>query len=275
MIRRIAGRNNAAVKLAGKLQKKKYRTDRGLFLAEGLDLLLAAEAAGVSPVEILVRDDLVNRVPGRLQREAEAGTLDIGVCDAETLAGVSSLGGSSDVIALFPLPPWSLNDVHLGEGTTVYLHALGDPGNVGTIVRGAVAFGAAGVACSPGTADPYSPKAVRAGMGAQFLVPVVTEVGLSDLEAKLDVEMARGGSPVTVVVADPRGDTDSRALRGVAGARPGAAGSHGGVVLVMGSERGGLPEFRRPVVRVAIPQARFDSLNVAMAATVLLYELSF
>lgn len=266
MIRRIAGRNNAAVKLAGKLQKKKYRTDRGLFLAEGLDLLLAAEAAGVSPVEILVRDDLVSRVPGRLQREAEAGALDIGVCDAETLAGVSSLGGSADVIALFPLPPWSLNDVHLGEGTTVYLHALGDPGNVGTIVRGAVAFGAAGVTCSPGTADPYSPKAVRAGMGAQFLIPVVTEVGLGDLEAKLDVEKAKGGSPVAVVLADPHGDCSSRGLRDAA---------NGGVVLVMGPERGGLPEFHRPVLRVAIPQVRFDSLNVAMAATVLLYELSF
>jgi TrmH family RNA methyltransferase len=273
VIRGIAGRNNASVKLAGKLQKKKFRTERGLFVAEGLDLLLAADTVGASPVEILVREDLVERLPRRLRDAAQAGTLDIGVCDPVTLAGASSLGGASDVIALFPLPSWSLGDLRLGEGVTMYLHGVGDPGNVGTIVRGAVAFGAAGVACSPGTADPYGPKAIRAGMGAQFLMPVVTEVGLDDLEAKLAAEESRGNPAPTVIVADPRADVDCRLLAETVG-RQGGQGSPTGVVVVLGSERGGLPEFRRPVLRVSVPQARFDSLNVAMAATILLYELS-
>jgi RNA methyltransferase, TrmH family len=282
VIRGIAGRNNASVKLAGKLQKKKYRTERGLFVAEGLDLLLAADTVGVSPVEILVREDLVERLPRRLRDAAQAGTLDIGVCDAVTLAGASSLGGASDVIALFSLPSWSLGDLPLGEGVTIYLHGVGDPGNVGTIVRGAVAFGAAGVACSPGTADAYGPKAVRAGMGAQFLMPVVTDVGLDDLEAKLVAEESRGNPSPTIIVADPRADTNSRSLAETLGRRGGegspSAGvvvaPSGGVIVVLGSERGELPEFRRPVMRVSVPQARFDSLNVAMAATILLYELS-
>ena len=274
MIRGIAGRNNASVKLAGKLQRKKYRTERGLFVAEGLDLLLAADTVGASPVEILVREDLVDRLPRRLRDAAEAGTLDIGVCDAMTLAGASSLGGASDVIALFPLPSWSLGDLRLGEGVTIYLHGVGDPGNVGTIVRGAVAFGAAGVACSPGTADAYGPKAVRAGMGAQFLMPVVTEVAPGDLEAKLAAEESRGNPAPTVIVADPRADTDCRSLARTLGGRATEGPPNSGVVVVLGSERGGLPEFRRPVVRVAVPQARFDSLNVAMAATILMYELS-
>jgi TrmH family RNA methyltransferase len=166
----------------------------------------------------------------------------------------------------------------LGEGVTVYLHGVGDPGNVGTIVRGAVAFGAAGVACSPGTADAYGPKAVRAGMGAQFLMPVVTDVTLDDLEAKLAAEESRGNPAPTVIVADPRAETDSRSLAQVVGRRssgssPGASPC-AGVVVVLGSERGELPEFRRAITRVAVPQVRFDSLNVAMAATILLYELS-
>ena len=274
MIRAIAGRNNASVKLAGKLQKKKYRTERGLFVAEGLDLLLAADMVGACPVEILVREDLEERLPRRLRDAAQAGTLDVGVCDAATLAGASSLGGASDVIALFPLPSWSLGDLRLGDGVTVYLYGVGDPGNVGTIVRGAVAFGAAGVACSPGTADAFGPKAVRAGMGAQFLIPVVTEVARDDLEAKLDADESRGNPAPTIIVADPRADTDCRSLAQTMGRRGGEDSPGAGVVVVLGSERGGLPEFRRPVVRVAVPQARFDSLNVAMAATILLYELS-
>lgn len=274
MIRGIAGRNNASVKLAGKLQKKKYRTERGLFVAEGLDLLLAADTVGAVPVEILVREDLVERLPRRLRDAAQAGTLDIGVCDALTLSGASSLGGASDVIALFPLPSWSLSDLRLGDGVTIYLHGVGDPGNVGTIVRGAVAFGAAGVACSPGTADAFGPKAVRAGMGAQFLMPVVTEVALDDLEAKLVAEESRGNPAPTVIVADPRADSDSRSLVETLRRRGGKGSPIAGAVVVLGSERGGLPEFRRPVMRVAVPQARFDSLNVAMAATILLYELS-
>ncbi len=273
MIRGIAGRNNASVKLAGKLQKKKYRVERGLFVAEGLDLLLAADTVGATPAEILVREDLVERLPRRMRDAAQAGALDIGVCDAATLAGASSLGGASDVIALFPLPSWSLGDLRLAEGVTVYLHGVGDPGNVGTIVRGAVAFGAAGVACSPGTADAYGPKAVRAGMGAQFLMPVVTEVTLDDLEAKLFAEESRGNPAPTVIVADPRAETDSRSLAQAVGRRSGGSSS-AGVVVVLGSERGELPEFRRAITRVAVPQARFDSLNVAMAATILLYELS-
>ena len=273
MIRSIAGRNNASVKLAGKLQKKKYRVERGLFLAEGLDLLLAADTVGATPAEILVREDLVERLPRRLREAARGDVLDIGVCDAATLAGASSLGGAADVIALFPLPSWSLGDLRLNEDVTVYLHGVGDPGNVGTIVRGAVAFGAAGVACSPGTADAYGPKAVRAGMGAQFLMPVVTDVTFDDLEAKLAAEESRGNSAPTVIVADPRSETDSRSLAQAVGRRSGGSSS-AGVVVVLGSERGELPEFRRAITRVAVPQVRFDSLNVAMAATILLYELS-
>ena len=93
------------------------------------------------------------------------------MCDDETLDYASSLGGAADVIFTCAEPAWSLGDLDLGQGLTFFLDGVGDPGNVGTLVRSCVAFGAAGIICSPGTADPYGPKAMRAGMGAQFPSP--------------------------------------------------------------------------------------------------------
>lgn len=263
MIREIAGRHNDSIKLAQKLQKKKHRRDKGLFVCEGLDLLEAALKAGDIPVEVLVRADLLDRLPAEVLAEAEDDELDIGVCDAETLAHASALGGAADVVCVFEAVEWSLGDLAVGSGITVFVAGVGDPGNVGTIVRSAVAFGAVGVVCSPGTADPYGPKALRAGMGAQFLTRVVVEVTPLDIAAKVEAEGRRGSPMPEIVVADPHAKTMVHDLS-VSGA----------AVVVLGAERGDLPEFSTPTRHVAIAQAAFDSLNVAMAGTILLYELT-
>lgn len=263
MIREISGRQNDSVKLAHKLQKKKHRRDKGLFVCEGLDLLEAAVGAGELPVEVLVREDVLQRLPKQLLQEAEEDGLDIGVCSAEVLAHASGLGGAADVVALFESDEWSLGDLALGQGLTVFVAGVGDPGNVGTLVRSAVAFGAVGVACSPGTADPYGPKALRAGMGAQFLTRIVLEVTPADLQAKVAAEERRGARAPVFVVADPAGAEESADLA-----------VEGPAVVVLGAERGSLPELGPGARRVAIRQAGFDSLNVAMAGTVLLYELT-
>ncbi len=263
MIREIAGRHNDSIKLAQKLQKKRHRRDKGLFVCEGFDLLEAALRAGELPVEVLVRADLLDRLPAEVLREAEEDELDIGVCDQEVLASASALGGAADVVCVFEAVEWSLGDLALGNGITVFIAGVGDPGNVGTIVRSAVAFGAVGVVCSPGTADPYSPKALRAGMGAQFLTRVVVDVTPGDMAAKVEAEGRRGSVMPEMVVADLQGDVRAQDLS-----------VPGPLVLVLGAERGDLPEFAVPTKRVVIPQAGFDSLNVAMAGTILLYELT-
>lgn len=265
MIRTIAGRQNDSVKLAQKLQKKKYRRERGLFVTEGMDLLVAGVEHGVLPVEVLVRDDLVRRLPEAVWEAAQRDEVQVGVCSAELLQQAATLAGAVDVVAFFPSPSWSLGDLALAEGVSVYLYGVGDPGNMGTIVRAAVAFGAGGVMASPGSADAFGPKALRAGMGAHFALPVVEEVAPADLLAKLDA-LARGGAAAPrLVVADPRGEVDVATVA-ASGIRP--------TVVVLGAERGDLPDFGRQIERVSIPQRRFDSLNVAMAATILLYELS-
>ncbi len=280
MIRDVAGRQNHSVKLARKLQRKKFRRERGLLVAEGMDLLHAAVAGGADVREVLVRRGLLEELPSDLRDRAAASSgpagiqveedsvsagVDIGVCEQEVLDYASSLGGSADVIFLCIQPQGNLGDLDLGANLTFYLDRVGDPGNVGTLARAVVAFGLGGLICSPGTADPWSPKALRAGMGAQFSIPVVTEVGAGDLQARSAALAAKGRPTPQVLVADSSGGVDVReAVRNVAG----------GAVLVLGGERSGPVAEWREALRVTIPQRGFDSLNVAMAGTVLAYELT-
>ena len=268
MIRDIAGRQNHSVKLARKLQKKKHRRERGLLVGEGMDLLQAAWQAGADLRDVLVRHDLVSELPVELLERARsqpvgAEGLDIGVCDVETLEYASSLGGAADVIFICVEPGRSLSGVPVGEGLTFFLEGVGDPGNVGTIVRSMHAFGGRGVICSPGTADPFGPKAMRAGMGAQFLLPVVVEVTPEDLRARLGVLPARGEAVPRVWIADPHEGEDVRVLE------KGKA-----ALVVLGAERSGPGSGWPGAGRVTIRQRRFDSLNVAMAGTILAYELA-
>jgi RNA methyltransferase, TrmH family len=158
--------------------------------------------------------------------------------DAKLLHSVSALGSGSRVLAVYR-QQWS----EPGGDLCVYLHGVSDPGNVGTIIRSAHAFADGPVILGPGCADPYSPKAVRASMGSIFARPPA--------RARFDQ------LPGTRVAF-----------------RSGASESwqaDGPVVLCFGSERGDLPEGAE--VDAGIPMREGpDSLNVAMAATVALYD---
>ena len=158
--------------------------------------------------------------------------------EADLLDAVSTLGSGTRVIGVYE-QQWAepTGDV------LVYLHGVEDPGNVGTIIRSAHALADATVVLGPGCADPYSPKAVRASMGSIFTHPPARAT-LDDLDGHK-------------VALDARADRDLREINVT-----------GPVVLVMGSERGDLPEG---VEKARIP-VHADSLNVAMAATVGLYE---
>jgi len=250
VIRDIAGRQNHSVKLARKLQKKKHRRERGLLVCEGMDLLVAAVASGANVQDVLVRRDLVATLPLELVEQAKAPveqsegrSVDVGVCDQETLDYAGSLGGATDVVFTCAQPQWGLGDIPMLGRLTLFLDGVGDPGNVGTIVRSAVAFGVAGVACSPGTADPYGPKAMRAGMGAQFEIPVVPEVPAADLMARLSVLAEREAVVPHVWVADPHEGEDVRDIN-----------AENGVVLVLGAERTGVSGEWQSARRVTIPQ---------------------
>ncbi len=219
----ISSRDNERLKLLRKLRDRRWRDKLGLFAVEGEDLVAAAAAAGVEPVDVLAAGETVA---------------------PELLAEVSSLAHPPRVIAVYRRDdlPRGVRPVTLG------LWHVGDPGNVGTLLRSADAFGA-GVALSPGCADPTSPKALRASMGSVFRVP------LADFEQPAGRRLAlvpQGGTPLPELEAG------------------------GEVVLVLGAERDGLPSevLAACAERVSIPQAGGESLNVAMAGTIALYELA-
>ena len=163
--------------------------------------------------------------------------------EPELLDEVSTLGSGSRVIGVYPQ--------RFGEPgglVSVYLHGVEDPGNVGTIMRSAHALADGPVILGPGCADPFSPKAVRASMGSVFARPPARVEGLDEL-------------PGTLVPLDAEASTT---LSDAALEPP--------LVLCLGAERAGLPEALSPAA-VRIPVAT-DSLNVAMAATVALYEVA-
>lgn len=201
------------------------RRERGRFVAEGEDLLDAAREAGWNPVHLL-----------------RAGV----EVSEDALAKISSLASGTRALGVFderwaPRPTGPL---------CVALWGVKDPGNVGAVLRAALAFGAASVALGPGTADPYGPKAVRASMGAIFAVPVARVETIGELPGE------------TVALDARRGDV----LRGPAATE---------TTIVVGAERAGLPQDVLDACDRAahIPIAN-ESLNAAMAATLAIYELT-
>jgi TrmH family RNA methyltransferase len=209
-----------------KLASARQRHKAGLFVVEGEDLVEAGLAAGLEPVELLVAGENVS---------------------AEVLASVSGLPHPSRHIAVFRRD--DLPRVSAGVSDTgIALWHVGDPGNVGTILRSADALGPAFVALSAGCADPTGPKALRASMGAVFRVPTGS---FEDAPGRRIALVAHGGEPLQ------------------------EADLSGPLTFVLGAEREGLPEsvVRACEARVSIPlEPGAESLNVAVAAALALYE---
>ena len=218
----ITSASNPRLKLIRRLESRRQRAKLGLFVCEGEDLVDAALAAAIEPVDLLVAGEDV---------------------EAELLADVATLAHPPRVVGVFrrsDLPTWARRPA------TLALWHVADPGNVGTLIRTADAFGAA-VALSEGCADPLGPRAVRASAGAIFRVPLLDWDALPRRRVAL---AAHGGRPLAEVDLDPP------------------------LALLLGSEREGLPEdLASEQATIALP-GDAESLNVAIAGAIALYELS-
>jgi TrmH family RNA methyltransferase len=226
----ITSPHNEKLKLIRRLGRRRSREREGLFVGEGEDLLAAARAAGAEPVELLTAAG-----------EGLGGT----EVEPALLARVSKLGSGTRAIGVWR-ERWSEEPV----APCVYLHAVSDPGNVGTVIRTANALVGGSVVLGPDCADPYGPHAVRASMGALFDEPLVR--GEHDLTPGPRVALvAHGGEPV-------------EALEGMA-------------TVCLGAEREGLPAEVAEAcdVQVTIPlRGGAESLNVAAAAAIALQGIS-
>ncbi len=181
----ITSPHNQKLKEIRKLRgRRRWREQSGRFVAEGEDLLEAADAAGWEPVE----------------RYCATGSGLPGIeVEPELLAQASGLGSGTRALAVYE-ERWAPSP--LGP-LCVYLHGVHDPGNVGAVLRSARAFGASSVALGPDTADPYGPKAVRASMGAVFAVPLARTDDAAALPgAKIALVAGRGG-PLAAIDPSP------------------------------------------------------------------------
>ena len=218
----ITSRDNETLKLVRKLLgQRKHRDETGLFAAEGEDLVEAASGAGIEPVHVLVAGETV---------------------EEELLARVSTLPHPARAIGVYRRA-----DLPTGmRSTCLALWRLSDPGNVGTLLRTADAFGAS-VALSEGCADPTSPKALRASAGAVFRTPVVP---WDARPGRCVALVAHGGAPLSEAELTPP------------------------VTLLVGAERAGLPDGQVTQCHkatIAVADGA-ESLNVAAAGAIALYE---
>jgi TrmH family RNA methyltransferase len=219
----ITSASNPKLRLVHRLlESRRQREKEGLFVVEGEDLVQAADEAGIEPVELL-----------RAGEDVEPALL----------AKVSTMAHPPRVMGIYGRDslPRGVDPLSLA------LWHVADPGNLGTILRSADAFGAS-IALSPGCADPTGPKALRASAGAVFRVPIA---GFDEPEGKRIALVLEGGRPLAEV-------------------EPGVP-----VTYVLGAERAGLPD---EVVAscdesATIPLAPgAESLNVAVAGAIALYE---
>jgi RNA methyltransferase, TrmH family len=227
----ITSPHNESLKEVRKLAGRKWRDKTRTFVAEGEDLIDAARAAGWAPELLLC--EAGSGLPG----EEVAPHL---------LKQVSQLGSGTRALAVYaqrwaPAPAGPV---------CVALWGVNDPGNVGTVLRSALAFGAGSVALGPGTADPYGSKAVRASMGAIFDVPVARVSNIGELPGHKVALVARAGRALAEIDAEE-------------------------VTLVVGAEREGLSDgVLASCNETAHIPIRSESLNAAMAATIGLYEVT-
>jgi TrmH family RNA methyltransferase len=216
----IVSKDNERLKLVRKLHDRSWRDKLGLFFVEGEDAVAAATAA---PVDLLRAGEDV---------------------EPRLLAEVASAPHPPRIVGVYrraDLPSWE------ERPATLALWHLADPGNVGTLIRTADAFGAA-VALSEGCADPTSPKALRASAGSIWRVPLGPFVARGDSTRVRVALVAHGGEPL------------------------GSVDLSGRVAFLLGSERDGLPVEVERDVDASIPIAGAESLNVAAAGAIALYE---
>ena len=250
----ITSRDNAKIKYACAVRdSEKQRAADGVFFAEGPKLILEL-CKSCAPAAVYATEAALARTPALAALDGV--TTRVAPHVAEKLAGTKS---SQGVFALLqtPAPPTQL--LHSAR-RLLALEGVQDPGNVGTLLRSAAAFGFDGVLLGPGCAAPFAPKTLRASMGAAGRLPVLT---VPDLPAALTALRGRGVTCLAAALYH------SRPLDEVGTDFP------GGVCLVIGSEGQGLTDAAVAAcdAAVRIPMTELvESLNAGVAGSVLLWQ---
>jgi TrmH family RNA methyltransferase len=228
-------------------------TADGLCLAEGPHLLEEALRSGLEIEAIVATENAISAAAGAARNTVKTRFL---MVESAVFRAISTTENPQGVLSLVRPPVWTQDDLFRQTPLILVLDGLQDPGNAGTLLRAAEAFGATGAMLLNGTVSPWNPKTLRASAGSLFRLPMVDSLTPA---ATLAVLASRGVAAWTTVMKDglPVNQVDlSRAS-----------------AVVIGSEAHGIsPELRKSLKGIMIPTMSVESLNAAVAGAVVLYE---
>lgn len=252
----ITSLHNAAIKQVKELQQKKAaRKKQGLFVVEGTRAVKEIPAKAGLVQYVVVTEKLQAEVPAHLE------TVKCYVVTEEIFAKISETASPQGMMAVVKMPQYTLEDVALTEGAYLILENLQDPGNLGTIIRSAHAFGFKAIFMTKGCTDVYSPKVVRATMSSLFYMPLITEQCIEELATAF-----KAAHIPLYVTALQEGSVPVQSIRFTEQA-----------ALIIGNEGNGVSEacLQQADHTMIIPMpGGAESLNASVAAAICMYEMT-
>lgn len=256
-IREIQSASNPLIKQIRSLHERAGRKKSGLFLLEGEKVVDEANRKGLAIRDIVVCRSYLAQGTAVLPFDVK----EICVVDDALFRSLATTTTPQGIVATADLPAVNLEDCFAGEKPfLVVADAVQDPGNLGTVVRAAVAFDATAILLTKGSVDAFSPKVVRSAMGALFALPIATDIDADVLYSRLKT------AGIEVLALDARAENDIWRVD-----------AEDRIAVVLGNESNGLSQAARTaadkMVRIPISE-RSESLNVAVAAGIALSWLS-
>lgn len=259
---------NPLVKQLAKLKKRRVREQEGKFIVEGARFVEEALVSGWPVESLIYSPDLLNSGRGqRLLAMAAGRGIKTVLADKNVIEALAYTEAPQGILAICRTRTPRLEEMAGREGAkpgkdslVVVVDGVSDPGNLGTIIRSAHAFGADGAVLIMGTVDLYNDKALRSTMGSVFYLPVAQNVSPAELREYLE------GQGVSLLVGVPEG-----------GSPPDGLDLNRPLALVVGSEASGPSGevLSMPHEKVTIPMpGRAESLNAAVAASIMMYEIT-
>ena len=254
MTEQLVSRSNPRIKLAASLDRSSQCRKKGRFLVEGPRFIEDMLSAAL-PLDFAILSEKATGLCEETAYKALEKGIDVLRVPPGVFADVSSTEHSQGIAAVSPVPRFTPSVVFSG-GTVLALDGVGDPGNAGTAIRSAAAFGCSGVLFLEGSVYPWNPKVTRASAGLNSRVPIIEEKSLAVLKASFPgytfLEASGDGGDIAALEAPPS------------------------VCIVIGSEADGVRMETRLLTdgAVSIPMVPgVDSLNAGVSASILLYSL--
>jgi len=255
----ITSINNPLVKEINSLKTRKGRWAKGVYLVEGSKMITEAIREGGIIVKLIINSDLVEASETAFLISGLEAKTDVIITNGKVFSRLTAMDSPQGVMALVKMKIKTIKEFP-GKGRFLFLDGLQDPGNCGTIIRSADAFGFNGLIIGPGSVDPFNPKAVQASMGSILRSSLYfTHDGVSDLEIlKAKGYKVASTSMEGSVVLREYEFTDKD-------------------IVVIGNEGSGISKeiFEICDQRITIPMpGKAESLNAGVAASLIMYEAS-